>query len=193
VIDGRRVQGTGEISRELERLAPEPRLFPEDPEKRRAVEEAEAWGDPFQQIPRTIIWWAIKQDPSSQLGFLEDAKLGLPPRLLVKTSAPVIWGARRLNDSYDPNVRNTIAEIPAALERIDGWIAQGVLNGEELNAADFQIAPSVRLLMAFEDIRPAIEGRPAGELAKRVLPHAPGRIRPVFPAEWLKPLQPAAV
>jgi glutathione S-transferase len=110
----------------------------------------------------------------------------------VKTSAPVIWGARRLNDSYDPNVRNTIAEIPAALERIDGWIAQGVLNGEELNAADFQIAPSVRLLMAFEDIRPAIEGRPAGELAKRVVPDAPGKIRPVFPAEWLKPLRAAA-
>jgi glutathione S-transferase len=192
-IDGRRVQGTREISHELDRVQPEPPLFPDDPERRRAVEQAEAWGDPFQQIPRTIIWWAIKQEPSSQLGFLEDAKLGLPPRLLVKTAGPVIWGARRLNDSYDQNVRDKIAEIPAALERIDAWIAEGLLNGEQLNAADFQIAPSVRLLMTMDDLRPAIEGRPAGAFAKRVVPKAPGEIPPVYPAEWLKPLQPATV
>src|SRR5437867_4080066 len=70
-IDGRRFQGTREISHELDRVLPEPPLFPDDPERRRAVEEAEVWGDPFQQVPRTIIWWAIKQEPSSQLGFLE--------------------------------------------------------------------------------------------------------------------------
>jgi glutathione S-transferase len=87
-------------------------------------------------------------------------------------------------------VRNTIAEIPPALDRIDDWIADGLLDGEELNAADFQIAPSVRLLMTFEDFRPLIESRPAGRFASRVLPRAPGRIGPVFPAEWLKPLQP---
>jgi glutathione S-transferase len=190
-IDGRRVQGSQEISRELDRIQPEPPLFPADPEKRRAGEEAEAWGDPFQQVPRTIIWWAIKRDPSSQLGFLEDAKLGLPPRLLVKTSAPVIWGARRLNDSYDPTVERTLAEIPGALDRIDGWIAEGILNGDRLNAADFQIATSLRLLMSFEDLAPAIENRPASALATRVVPHAPGHIRPVFPPEWLEPLRAA--
>jgi len=188
-IDGRRVQGTRETSRELDRVQPEPALFPADPEKRRAVEEAEAWGDPFQQLPRTIIWWAIKRDPSSQLGFLEDAKLGLPPNLLVKTSAPVIWAARRLNDSYDATVERNLAELPLALDQIDTWIADGILGGTDLNAADFQIAPSVRLLMAFADIRPAIEARPAGAFAKRVVPKAPGEIRPVFPEAWLAPLR----
>jgi glutathione S-transferase len=191
-IDGRRVQGTRELSRELDRLQPEPALFPADPEKRRAVEEAEAWGDPFQQLPRTIIWWAIKRDPSSQLGFLEDAKLGLPPKLLVKTSAPVVWGARRLNDSYDATVQKMLADLPPALDQIDRWIAEGVLGGAELNAADFQIAPSVRLLMSFADLRPAIEARPAGSFAKRVLPTSPGEIRPVFPAAWLAPLRASA-
>jgi glutathione S-transferase len=191
-IDGRRIQGSREIARELDRIKPEPPLFPSDPEKSRAVEEAEAWGDGFQQVPRTIIWWAIKRDPASQLGFLEDARLGLPPRLLVKTAGPVIWGARRLNDSYDATVKRTLAEIPPALDRIDRWIADGVLNGAELNAADFQIATSVRLLMCFEDLEPAIEGRPTGELARRVVPKAPGRIARVYPPEWLRPLQPAA-
>jgi glutathione S-transferase len=64
-----------------------------------------------------------------------------------------------------------------------------VIGGEQPNVADFQIAPSVRLLMTFDDLRPAIESRPAGEHAKRFLPDAPGRIPPVFPAQWLEPLK----
>ena len=43
--------------------------------------------------------------------------------------------------------------------------------------------------MAFADIRPAIEARPAGAFAKRVVPKAPGEIRPVFPEAWLAPLR----
>jgi len=39
-IDGQRVQGSLSISRALERLRPEPRLFPSAPVQRRAVEEA---------------------------------------------------------------------------------------------------------------------------------------------------------
>ena len=43
-IDGRKVQGSMNISRELDRVQPDPPLFPADPEKRRRVEEAEALG-----------------------------------------------------------------------------------------------------------------------------------------------------
>ena len=63
-----------------------------------------------------------------------------------------------------------------------------VLGGEQLNAADFQIATSLRLAMSLDDLRPAIERRPAGELALRVVPHYPGRVPPVLPAAWLEPL-----
>jgi glutathione S-transferase len=63
-----------------------------------------------------------------------------------------------------------------------------VLNGPDLNAADFQIAPSVRLAMTMDDLRPAIESRPAGELALRVAPDYPGRIPPILPPSWLEPL-----
>jgi hypothetical protein len=72
---------------------------------------------------------------------------------------------------------------------VDQLIAEGVLNGPELNAADFQIGASLRLLGSFEDIAPALDGRPAGELARRVLPQAPGHIGPVYPAQWLEPLR----
>jgi glutathione S-transferase len=88
-----------------------------------------------------------------------------------------------------PDRRADATEIPAALDRIDGWIAEGVLNGDQLAAADFQVATSLRLLMSFEDLAPAIENRPAGALAVRVVPGSPGHIGPVFPPEWLEPLR----
>src|ERR671916_2418480 len=52
-IDGRKVQGTLAITRELHRRAPEAGLFPIDPERRREVELAERFGhDELQPIPR---------------------------------------------------------------------------------------------------------------------------------------------
>src|SRR5437763_13733942 len=57
-IDGRRLQSSREISRALEDAKPDPPLFPADPEKRLAVEEAERWGDEIlQDVPRRIVRW----------------------------------------------------------------------------------------------------------------------------------------
>lgn len=51
-IDGRKVQGTLEISRELDRVKPEPTLFPSDTAQRAAVVDAESWGErELQPIP----------------------------------------------------------------------------------------------------------------------------------------------
>jgi glutathione S-transferase len=50
-IDGSKVQGSRQIARELERLRPEPPLFPPDPEQRATVEEAERFGDEELQHP----------------------------------------------------------------------------------------------------------------------------------------------
>ena len=189
-IDGRRIQGTQAIARELDRLKSEPRLFPLDPAERSKVEDAERWADGFQQIPRTIIWWALKHAPTSDMAsFLADAKLGLPAGVSARTAAPVVYGARRLNNSYDTEVERRLAELPGALGKIDELIEEGVLNGDRLNAADFNIGASLRLLMAMEDLRPAIESRPCGELAKRVQPKPPGNVQPVYPKAWLEPLR----
>src|ERR687885_347759 len=59
-IDGRRVQGSIEIARVLDELAPEPPLYPRDPERRRAVQEAEAWGErELQPLPRRLMRWGV--------------------------------------------------------------------------------------------------------------------------------------
>jgi glutathione S-transferase len=189
-VDGRKVQGSHDVARELDALSPDPPLFPADPALRAQVEEAERWGDEYlQEIPRKISWWALKRHKSDQASFLEGYRLGLPTRVLVATSPPLIRMAMRLNDSTDDVVRRQIAAIPAALDRIDAWIAEGVIGGEQPNAADFQLATSLSLMMAFADIEPAIVDRPSGELARRIAPQPPGHISAAFPAEWLMPLQ----
>jgi glutathione S-transferase len=189
-VDGRKVQGSREIARELDRLRPEPPLFPADPEKRVAVEEAERFGDQELQPPmRQILWWAIKRDKAPLRSYSEGAKLGVPISLAMKTAAPIVALSARFNEADDEHVRRGIAELPGMLQRIDDWIAAGVLNGEQLNAADFQIAPSLGLAMTIDDLRPAIENRPAGQLAKRVVPNYPGKTPPILPPAWLEPLR----
>ncbi len=196
-IDGRKVQGSRAISRELDALQPEPPLFPADPERRAAVEEAERWGDDvFQQMPRTISWWALKRRKADQQTFLEGtrplARFGMPARVAAATSAPILRIAIRMNDSTDETVRTTLASIGPALDRIDGWIEQGLLGAEQPNAADFQIGASIALLLTFTDIRERIEPRPAANLGQRLYPWYPGRVQPSFPPEWLAPLRQGA-
>ena len=191
-IDGARVQGSRPIARELERLRPEPPLFPADPERRAAVEEAERFGDEQLQHPiRQLLWWGFKRDREPMRSYSRGARLGVPLGLAIKTGGPLVALSARFNEAGDENARRALAALPALLDRVDVWIAEGVLGGELPNAADFQIAPSIGLAMTLEDLRPAIEDRPCGGLARRIVPNYPGRMPPVLPSEWLAPLRTA--
>ena len=88
-------------------------------------------------------------------------------------------------------MRADLAALPGMLQRIDDWIAEGVLGGEELNAADLQIGD--QHAPADDPAGPAraIAGRPAGELALRVAPEYPGDAPPILPPAWLEPLRAA--
>jgi glutathione S-transferase len=188
-LDGKRVQGSMQIGRELDRIQPEPALYPADTEKRAKVEEAEAWGDEFQQKPRRFSWWAFKRDRAPMASYSRGARLGVPIGLAVKTGGPLVSLAARFNEATDAKVRADLSSLRDDLDRIDGWIAEGVIGGPEPNAADFQLAPSLRLLMSFDDIRPFVEGRPSGEMAMRIVPDFPGRTPQVAPPEWLEGLR----
>jgi glutathione S-transferase len=189
-IDGRRVQGSREIARELDRVRAEPSLFPTDAEKRSAVEEAERFGDEELQHPvRQLVWWALKKDKAPLRSFSEGARLGIPIGLALKTAAPIVALSAHFNEASDENVRADLAVLGDLLDRVDELIAAGTIDGEELNAADFQIAPSIRLAMTFQDLRPLIDARPAGRHARRVQPEIAGDIPPILPPAWLQPLR----
>ncbi len=187
-IDGRKIQGTLNISRELESIKPLPSLYPEDPDQRAKVVEAERWGEEMlQPIPRRIIWWCLKRDRTPLTGFAEGARLGVPIGLAVKTSAPIAEVTARYNRSTDGAVQADLARLPELLDHVDKLIGEGIVGGEVPNAADFQIATSVRLLLCFDDLRPFLVRRPAKDLAMRILPDMKGNIGMSFPNEWLEP------
>jgi hypothetical protein len=96
----------------------------------------------------------------------------------------------RLNRTGDGPARAALAELPGVLDHVEALIERGVLDGDQLTAADYQIGCSLRILMCLDDLRPLIESRPAGRLALRVCPHFPGRVGPVLRLEEL-PHRPA--
>jgi glutathione S-transferase len=188
VLDGQRLQGTRTISRALDALAPDPALFPDEPGRRADVERAELWGDlVLQPAVRRLAWAALKRDRSTIRSFLEGANLGLPTGLAVATAGPVVALCARLNRASDRSAKRDLEALPRLLDRVDELVTAEVLGADGApNAADCQIAPTIRLLLAFDDLRPALEQRPAGRHAMRVLPRFEGRIPPVFPADWLR-------
>jgi glutathione S-transferase len=182
VLDGRRLQTTKAIARALDEIRPEPRLVPDDPR----VREIESWCDgDFQQLGRRLTYWALVRHGEAVDGYLEGSRLILP-RFMVKPLAPVVIRIlARDHKSRDEAVRQDLATLPGLLDRIDGWIAQGVLGGAEPNVADYQVATSLALLASHDDLRPMIAARPAGRLMERIAPDYPGRMPPAFPPDWL--------
>jgi len=184
--DGRKVQGTRAISRALDEIKPGPPLVSSD-----AVEEAERWGDEeLQSVPRRLAWWALlhlsgKERTEAAKRSLEGYRVGMPVGLAARTVLPIAKRSAGYNHSTDDNVRADLAGLPDKIDRVDALIAEGVIGGEQLNAADFQIGTSVKLLLGYDDLRPYIEGRPAAEHARRVVPDYDPHFPPVFPAAWL--------
>jgi glutathione S-transferase len=93
---------------------------------------------------------------------------------------PIAAASRRVNRATDENARRDLAALPAAIDRVDELIEQGVIGGAERNAADFQIATSISLLLTMDDVRPQIEGRPAERHARDVVPHQVGHLPAVL-------------
>jgi glutathione S-transferase len=184
--DGHKVQGTRAISRFLDELQPEPPLFPADPDRRRQVEEAERWGDEqLQPVPRRLAWYSFGRDHSTVKDFLAGYKLGLPTSVAAATAAPIIWAEQRVNNATADSVRADLARLPELLDHVDRLIAEGVIGGDQPNAADYQIATSVRLLMAFDQLGPLIDWRPAAGFAEAIAPSPGGRVPAALPAEWV--------
>jgi glutathione S-transferase len=186
VLDGRRIQTTKAIARALDEVRPEPPLVPADAELRATVEEIEAWADEeLQQYARRLVYWALPRHSRAVGSYLEGAQLVLP-RFMVTPLAPLILRIlARDHQATDAAVEADLAALPGILDRIDGWIAGGVLGGPEPTVADLQVATSLALLLSLDDLKPIIGPRPAGELSRRLASGYPGRMPPAFPHAWL--------
>jgi glutathione S-transferase len=183
-LDGRRIQGSLEIAQALEAERPEPPLYPADPERRRAVEQAERWGESvLQPVPRRLVRRAAIR--SFALRRFLAASSGIPfPGAVSPALIPVCHVFARMVGASEDRAWADISELPTLLDRVDELIAEGTIGGDEPNAADFQIGTTVRTLLGFPELRSMVEGRPAAAHARRILPAYPD-LPASFPPEWL--------
>jgi glutathione S-transferase len=188
-FEGRRVQGTRWIARYLDELVPARPLFPADPAARKAVQDAERWGEEFQNATRRIFYFIARRDHQA-FASLMTPRRSPPMRVALRIGRPLIVrlasGAHRASDAAG---REDLELLGERLDQIDAWIEQGILNGPELNAADFQIAPNVSGLLLSDDLAPYIRDRPAAAFARRVAPGYAGHLAAAIPADALAPLR----
>jgi len=188
-FNGRRVQGTRWIARYLDEIVPARPLFPADPARRKAVQDAERWGEEFQNATRRIFYFAARRDKDAFTSFMTPRR-SLPMKIALRIGRPLIvrlaTGAHRASDAAGLEDLELLGE---RLDQIDAWIEEGLLNGPELNAADFQIAPNISGLLLSDDLAPYIRDRPAAAFARRVAPGYAGHLAAVIPPQALAVLR----
>ena len=168
-LNGARVQGNRNIARFLDELEPDPPLIPRH--RTTAVAEAERFADEvLQTLARRLVLAAGRRDLAELEDHADSGRLGpiLAPsrrrrRLVMRTAARYFFGITDETEALD------LAALPGALDRLDSLVSDGVLDGAELNAADFQVAPSLWLLAYRLELRDAVQSRPSWALAERVL------------------------
>jgi glutathione S-transferase len=186
-IDGERLVGSRAIMRRLDQLVAEPPLLPPPGSPTYAqVLEAERWGDEvLQGVPRRVLDVAFLRRPDAMVSYGGDAKLLLP----VWAMRPALPLTARLmalkNHARDDAARADLAALPGQLDRVDAWIADGLLGGEQPNAADLQIGSTIRLLLTLADVRPLLQGRPCAELTRYFPPRVGEVPAGVLPGEWV--------
>lgn len=175
--DGEKVQGSSAILRALDARVPSPPLLPADPVASARTLEAERWGDGvLQPAVRRILWPTLLEHPSAAPSFSEGARLPLPGAI-TKALIPAIGRLElKLNDTGTAERAEDLAKLPAMLDLIDAWLADGTLGGAEPYAADLQIAASLALLVRMEDVRLLAGARPCVAWAERLIPNASGHL-----------------
>lgn len=186
---GDRISGSRAILRRLDELVADPPLLPADAEARAAVLEAERWGEEvLQPAARRIVWSALKRRPEAIPSYQQASRLPRLPRPVVRLVAPAVIAIERaIHGAADEAVGADLRALPEQLGIVDGWVLDGVLAGaKEPNAADLQIASSVRLLSTIGDIRPLLAGRPCEALATALFADFPGDVPAgALPDDWL--------
>ncbi|WP_320673134.1 glutathione S-transferase family protein [Patulibacter defluvii] len=183
LIDGEPVHGSRAILARIDQLAPDVApLYPEPIAD--AVREAERWGDEeLQDLGRRLPWGAMLFRPEAMNALVGGDQLDPAGTDFAIRFSRAAW---KYHGITAVRLHEDLAGLPAKLERIAAWVADGVLGGEQPNAADLQIGTTIRILRGLADLAPLLDGTPAATIAERFLPPIPGQIPAgAFPAGWV--------
>lgn len=182
IVGGEPVHGSSAILERLERLRPEPPLYPAPIAA--SVRGAEQWGaGHFGDLGRWFVWGAFHFRPERMATFVGAPESDPRGTDFAIRAARAGW---RYHDLSALKIADGLAELPPALDRVDALIEDGLLAGSEPNAADLQLGATLRLMLNVGDVAQLIEGRPAEAMARRWFPDYDGWIPPgAFPASWI--------
>ena len=183
--DGRRVQGSLAIAQALEQAVPDPSLYPADAGARERAQRAERWGEAvLQPVPRRLIRWGLRNVPSQRRWFADVASPLPAPAIAGALLTPVAAVFARQVGAGDAQIKRDLAELPGLLDEVDRLLATEVIGGEQPGAADYQIAASVRMLLAMQDVGRLVAGRPSEAFVRALVGEYP-TIPAALPPHWI--------
>ncbi len=181
-LDGEPVHGSRAILARLEELQAEPPLFPDGIAD--DVHEAERGGDEeLQDLGRRLPWGALHFRPEAMGTFAGGEPLDPPGTDFAMRYVRASWKYHRITAAQ---LAEDLAGLPAKLDHVDALIGQGTMGSGRPNAADLQIAATLRVLLTIGDLHALFAGRSAEALARGLFPEYHGHV-PVgaFPAGWV--------
>lgn len=178
LFDGEPVHGSRAILARLEAIAPQPVLYPSQ-----QVREAERWGDEeLQDLGRRLPWGALHFRPEAMGSFAGSGPLDGPGTDFAIKYVRASW---RYHGITAARLHDDLTGLPAKLAHIEALAEQGVVDGEQPNAADLQIGATIRVLLPIADLRPLLAGSAAERIALRFFPEYPGEVPAgAYPAGW---------
>jgi glutathione S-transferase len=182
LVDDEPVHGSNAILERLEQIAPEPSLYPAGLAE--AVRAAAQWGDEeLQDLGRRLPWGALHFRPEAMGTFAGAGPLDPAGTDFAMRVVRASWKYHRISAV---RLAEDLAGLPAKLDHVDGYVAEGVLAGTAPNAADLQIGATLSVLLTVGDVRPLIEGREAEQVARKWFDDRPGLVPAgAFPEGWV--------
>ena len=153
VLDGEKISGSRAILRRIDAYVPTPPLYGTTDAERMTIEAAEQWGDEeLQAQVRRILWPTLARSPESLGSFSEHSKLPPIPGPVLKAMAPVVTRVEfKLNATGQDQLASEVAALPAMLDTVDGWLADGTLGGGVSTPPTCR-SPRVTLLLTIQDL-----------------------------------------
>ncbi len=176
------VHGSTAILPRIDELGDGPSLYPEPIAEQ--VRDAELWGEGGLQLAgRLLPWGAMHFRPESMGFFAGNQPLDAPG---TDFAIKMIRGAWRYTGITATRLHELLQLLPEQLDHVRRLIADGIIGGEQPNAADLQIGANLRSLMIVEDVHPLVERGGVADYARRIFPEWAGRVPAgAFPAGWV--------
>ena len=176
LFDGEPVHTSRAILERLDELQPDPPLFPTE-----AVREAERWGDEeLQDLGRRLPWGALHFRPEAMGTVAGGGPLDPAGTDYAMRFARAAW---KYHGITCERLAADLSGLPEKIAHVQRLRDDGVLGGETPNAADLQIAATLRVLLIVGDLRERLA--PVEDYARRLFPDYPGEIPAgAFPAGW---------